>query len=548
MVTRPRQHASSLTDSWVAMNDDAQSVEFTSDEEIFTQSTPRAKLSSSRAEHLTDALGARGAAGLGPQSRRSAHSASFNDSTPRKRNLKSSQYNAQSGFVVPTLEHTSSYDGGALPNERSPSESTPARGRVRRSPRRQPLGRAKHSSEESMTTTIWENVLAPSLSYLLSILGLALKFAKPIIAYALAIYLLVGGLIFVRNLFFTSVSRALAPICRVPGASSLGLPFCEYVNITQQHGNVEFDQLITTQSAFEEILTTSAESASLPMDMKRSEASIRDLRHVVEYSSLPSRNELVFEFTGFVETARQASSDLSKYNSRIGRAVDRILSTNRWTLQVLDGIAADSASQGSVTRFLNERLNIFAPFQAAPAKVTRDLLFEQYMRHAAAIEDQILGLITEAQALLTVLQNLDDRLDAIGSIATRDGIRIQDHKDELFALLWTKLGGNRAGVNRVQRQLGVLRDVGSYRRLAFAHVSATVVKLQAIAASLEDLRERVAAPEVVAHAELPIEVHVEQILMGVERLEGVRDEGRKIEGKRLRAILDRDERLSIDGA
>ena len=176
------------------------------------------------------------------------------------------------------------------------------------------------------------------------------------------------------------------------------------------------------------------------------------------------------------------------------------------------------------------------------------MLFEQYVQHTSAVEEQIAALILEAQALLQILQNLDDRLDLIAGITTRDGVRSQADRDDLFADLWTKLGGNRAGVARMERQLEVLGDLGKYRKLAWAHVSGTILKLQAIAANLEDLRERVARPETVGvREELPLEMHVREIVMGVERLEAVRDQGRRIEGQRLRSILDREERLAIDG-
>lgn len=351
-----------------------------------------------------------------------------------------------------------------------------------------------------------------------------------------------------RNLATTSFLKALSPICRLPGSSLLNLPFCETAKYTGAVAPVEFDKLVSAQAAFEDVLTTSAGGASLPLDMKRSEASIRDLKHVVQYSTLPSRNELVFEFSGFIDTARQAANDLTKYNSRIGRAVDRILTTNRWTLQVLDGIASTEASQGSITRFATKHLNIFSPFSATP-HMTQDVLFDQYVRHTSAIEEQIQTLILEAQALLQILNNLDDRLDLIAGIAMRDGIRAKDTSDELFSLLWTKLGGNKATVQKYERQMAVLRDVGQYRKLAWAHVSGTIIKLQAIAANLEDLRERVARPETVGvRADLPLEMHVQEIVMGVERLEAVREEGRRIEGLRLRNVLDKDERLALEAS
>lgn len=376
--------------------------------------------------------------------------------------------------------------------------------------------------------------------YLVDIVGLAFRNAKPLLGWLLLGYLIFGAFVFGAGFLTNTVHRAMTPICRIPGASWLNLPFCpspEAANAIQ--GPAEFDKLVQVQSAFDDVLATTAIGANLPLDMKRSEASIRDLKHVVEYSSLPSRNELVFEFGGFIETARQASQDLSKFNSRIGRAVDHILSTNRWTLSVIDGVSASTSNQGTLTTWLSQNLNLFAPFQ--PTALSRDILLDQYLRHTSAVEDQINALITEAQALLNILDNLDARLDVIASIALRDDARVSENRDELFAYLWTKLGGNRSSVAKLTSQLTLLKEVGNYRRLAWAHVTTTIVKLQSIRDNLEDLRERVAMPEVVGTDQVPLEVHIGAINLGIERLETQRDESRRVERENYARILAKGE-------
>ncbi|KAJ9668344.1 hypothetical protein H2201_001392 [Coniosporium apollinis] len=397
---------------------------------------------------------------------------------------------------------------------------------------------AAPEDEGSLPGLIWNKLFYPAASFLLSVLQSALKLLRPLLVYALALWLLIGTGMILRNLITSSVSNALAPVCHIPGMSRI-IPFCEYANHPQPGGPPEFDQLMTVQSAFEDVLSSSSESATLPMDMKRSELSIRDLRSVVSFSSLPSRNELVFEFGGFIDTARQASMDLTKFNSRIGRAVDHILSTNRWTLQVIDSISEREAARGSLTRFFAD--TVMAPFTSR--QTADEMLLEQYLKHTRAVEEEIQDLIFEAQELLRILQNLDDRLDVIAMIALRDGFAAQGSKDELFAALWTKLGGNRSSVHKLNEQLKLLKQVSQYRKMAWAHVSTTILKLQAIAAGLEDLRERVAAPEVVGTSkDTPLEMHIESIQLGVERLEAQRSEARKLEGDNYRRVLDRAER------
>jgi hypothetical protein len=136
------------------------------------------------------------------------------------------------------------------------------------------------------------NHITIMLSWLLDVFGGALKVLKTPLSYFLAIWLLFGLLVVVRNFVTTSIYASLSPVCRIPGVSLLNLPFCPVYNVDTSHGpppSVEFDQLMVVQSKFEEVLEESAGSVSLPLDMKRGEASIRDLRQLVRYSQLHSK-------------------------------------------------------------------------------------------------------------------------------------------------------------------------------------------------------------------------------------------------------------------
>lgn len=247
------------------------------------------------------------------------------------------------------------------------------------------------------------------------------------------------------------------------------------------------------------------------------------------------RDELVLEFDGFVETARIASYDLQKFNSHVGRAVDNVISTTRWTSRVLDGIDQDSVGRGSIGAFVN---NFLAPFQ--PTKFTEDILLDQYIKHTRSVEDEIFQLIEEAQTLLMVLNNLEDRLDVIHGIATREDGHLKIKKEETLSTLWAIVGGHRTKLNKMDRQLGLLQSVSNYRKKAYAHVAGTVIRLQAMGAGLEDLRERVGGPELLRdRADIPLSVHIENIQRGIERLEEQRQSGRRIENDHIRETLER---------
>jgi len=401
---------------------------------------------------------------------------------------------------------------------------------------------ARHKKKQQVEASeflgvLWR-ILSPFLSLGLSVFALVFSIMKPILTIALAFWVLSYLASYALH---TTLTRTLSPVCNVPGVSQL-IPFCSTL---KKAGPVEFDQLMTVQSAFEDVLANSAGSQNLPLDMKRSEASIRDLRQVVQYSSLPSRNEMTFELTGFIDTARQAAGDLTRFNSRIGRAVDQVASTNKWTLSVLDGMAEAQAAQGTVERFLAN--TVFSPFQGT--RWSQELVLDQYLKHTGAVEEQIAALILEAQALLGILQNLDDRLEVIHSITTRDGVSVRGSRDELFLNLFTYLGANRSNVKKHDEQLLLLGQLSQYRRTAWDHVSGTMLKLQSIAAELEDLRERVAAPDLMrSNTDVPLKMHIEHIQMGLDRLEGQRMEGRLVEGQAQRRVLDRGDRLAQEQA
>ncbi len=434
---------------------------------------------------------------------------------------------------------------------KSPAQTTPraarsSRNRANGTPPEPPQRDQRKSTSDGFAENV-VGALQPIFGGILDVFGGAIKILKPFISYAIAIYLLLGLMLLLRNLLTRSVYSALSPICRLPGSSFLNLPMCHSpvsVNYKgEQTPPVQFDQLMTVQSKFEEVLEESAGGVSLPLDMKRGETSIRDLRQVVRFSQLHSKNELVLEFDGFIETARIASYDLQKFNSHVGRGVDNILATARWTKRVLDGIAARDGSRGALQSFITDR--VLAPFQ--PLKFTEDALLDQYIQHTRIVEDEIHRLVAEAQALLLVLQNLEDRLDVIHGIATRDNTHAQLSKDEILSQLWTQLGGNRSKLGKYDSQLRLLQQVGEYRRTAWAHVSGTILKLQAMGAELEELRERVGSAELLRdRAHVPLSVHIENIELGVERLEAGRNQAKRVENEYLRKTLDRgkeDERL-----
>ncbi|KAL8828164.1 MAG: hypothetical protein Q9191_002752 [Dirinaria sp. TL-2023a] len=459
---------------------------------------------------------------------------------PRRSSRASTRVSVEPELIMPSI-HQDSVGGSWLGEEKPRKRTGTKKGRQDYAGRPQQGIAREHQPNGSGSQDLLAEALQNALSFLLPIwrwlfdvAGGALTALKKPISYFLAIYLFFGILIVLRNFLTNSISTAISPICRIPG-SSLLIPLCQTrfptptSSSSEESPPVQFDELMTVQSKFEDVLAASASGVSLPLDMKRGETSIRDLRTVVRHSTLQSKNELVYEFDGFIATARMASTDLQKFNSHVGRGVDNLLATARWTKRVLDGIAEQKANAGTLTTFISDK--ILAPFQPM-VKVTETALLEQYMQHTRIVESEISRLVLEAQALLGTLTNLEDRLDVMHGIATRDDLRAQTSKQELLADLWTVLGGNRSKLGKFNAQIALLRQVNGYRRTAYAHVSGTMLKLQAMGAELEELRERVGGVELLGA--VPLAVHIENIELGVERLERGRGRARELEGETMR--------------
>ncbi|KAH9863619.1 hypothetical protein J1614_009551 [Plenodomus biglobosus] len=372
-----------------------------------------------------------------------------------------------------------------------------------------------------------QNFLFPLLAYVLDIFFYAMRhFIKPILGVVVGIGIIVLGIQAGTGFLRSSLKNALlAPVCSLPG-SNFFIPACRN---DLPHAN--FEELIAVQNQFDDIVDASKDVHTLPSSIKDSELAIRDLRTLVKFSRLPSRNELDNEFQNFILTAKEASQDLARYNSRIGGATDRIIATNQWTMNVLRGLEQDDSSTGAAQKVFSALTRSFS----APSQSLQARIFDQYVLHISRNKDEIDSLIQSASSLLWILTNLDERLSTIYEIAVNDDTTITAKNDELLSSLWTKLGGNRADVKSNAKSINLLRNIYAYRKKAVLHVSETLVKLQEIQAELENLREGVAGPQLMvghdAAGAMSIEYHVEIIGRGVERLQATRGEQFRLEAQ-----------------
>jgi hypothetical protein len=302
---------------------------------------------------------------------------------------------------------------------------------------------------------------------------------------------------------------------------------------------VEFDDLMAVQDKFEQVLEKSSEGVSLPLEMKRSETTIRDLRTLVRHSEIQAREELVLEFDGYIDLARQSSSDLQRFNTHCGSAVDAVVAINRWTSRFIDSLDPTKDSEPLLSQWAAW---FFYPFQPSETGFSERMILDKYIEHTALVSDKISTLILEAQAVLRLLTKAEDHLSLIYDISSRSSANVASRRDQVFRDLWTYLGANNAKLHNLSQQLTLLRRVDAQRSVAVKQVSALILELETIQAGLSDLRDRVAAPELLVDGatktkSLPLSVHIETIDRGVERLETARRRISAAENDRVREAL-----------
>ncbi|KAI0108988.1 hypothetical protein GGR51DRAFT_513970 [Nemania sp. FL0031] len=378
------------------------------------------------------------------------------------------------------------------------------------------------------------------LAWILSVASMVLRFLKWPVAIFLAFYLAIAIANVGKDVITQSASASLLPICQIPGVSFLNLAWCPGSHSVPSSKGIlqrlEFDELMKAQSQFEQVLEVSAQGVSLPLEMKRSEASVRDLRIVIKYSDLPNREELVFEFDGYVETSRKIIDDLQSFNTHIGGAVDSVVGVNKWTSRYIDTVAAKQEAQSSP--LIRGIKWILAPIQLT-AFDERGIL-NQYIEHSVFVSDKIANLIQEAQAILRLLAQADDYLQRIHEYVVRNDNAVQRERGDILSELWTLLGVNNNRLRNLKARLALLQQVDVQRKAAVVRLSSLVHDLGDIQSKIADLRDRIAAPGLVAETTpIPLSVHIETINAGIERLESARTRIRIQENERIQETLAR---------
>ena len=171
---------------------------------------------------------------------------------------------------------------------------------------------------------------------------------------------------------------------------------------------------------------------------------------------------------------------------------------------------------------------------------SKDVVAKTFADTMGVLSANLARLILEAESNLANLNNLEEHLSTLHDLVTRENITTVNARDDLLSELWTVFGGNRKELRTFQDHLKLLKDVGSYRKKALVHVTAALETLRSMSDDMEDLRERVATPELIGPS-LPMEVHIQSIQNGITRLQEGRDKAKRIEADAVRRVLQEDE-------
>lgn len=182
-------------------------------------------------------------------------------------------------------------------------------------------------------------------------------------------------------------------------------------------------------------------------------------------------------------------------------------------------------------------LSVLWPFSSS--RGVQDVVRDTFVETMSVLQTQIERVVVEAEFSLRALMDLEERLYTLSEFIARENGTLTEERAELLGALWTMLGGNRGKLKHMNGHLFLLSSIGEYRRRATAHVSAALQTLQGMSEDMEDLRERVAAPELVGE-KIPVEVHLKSIRSGLERLQADRDRTKERGEEAVRRILGID--------
>ncbi|RDB26345.1 hypothetical protein Hypma_006741 [Hypsizygus marmoreus] len=410
----------------------------------------------------------------------------------------------------------------------TPPRKRPATPPIQKQPQPQPQPRPPRKI--IVTEEIVDGALQGAsftIYYVFDVFSTAIKLLRRPLYFIVFLWLLA----LISSKISHTLRGAFAPLCYIPGLS--GSSICRFGDqgAGQQRGRMprwaDYPKLIDVQSTtFEHLLDESVGGSGLSLEIKKAEMATADLVTLVRVSNLKSRDMLGDSLGEFVDDAKKTGRDLQRLSSKIGGAVDSIMAVNDYALHEIEAANVKAPTI----------LNAYGLMPWAARRPATEVVARTFGEAMNVLSSSMQRLILEAEVNLANLDRLEERLSTLHDLVSREDSSISGARAEVLSDLWTKLGGNRRTLRGFDEHLGLLRNLGMYRKKALAHVVAALQSLQAMSSDMEDIRERVAAPELTG-SKIPVEVHMKSIKNGLERLKEGRVRAKRLEEEAMRRVL-----------
>ncbi|KAJ6576639.1 hypothetical protein DFH09DRAFT_914501, partial [Mycena vulgaris] len=367
------------------------------------------------------------------------------------------------------------------------------------------------------------------VGYVLDVFKMAIHLLRKPLSFLVFLWMFA----FILSRISHTIRAAFSPLCYIPGISSSAL--CLPDGYSTAEGNrqslkwADYPTLVDVQSTtIEQLLDESSSGSALALQIKKTEIATTDLVTLVRVSDLKSRDILANHLRLFVDQARTAGWALNTLNSKVAGAVDGIIAVNDYALHTIE--AAQSQSSPSIMQHL-------IPWSSSKPK--SDLILATFEDSMNYLSFTMQSLIIEFEANLHNLNNLEEQLSVLHEFVSREDASISSAYSELLGELWSMVGGNQRKLWGYKHHLRLLNGLSHYRKQALVHVVSALQTLTQMSEDIENLRERVTAPELTG-SRIPVEVHIKSIQNGLERVKEVRSKAKVRESEAVKKILGSD--------
>ncbi|KAF8308187.1 hypothetical protein DL93DRAFT_2159145 [Clavulina sp. PMI_390] len=311
--------------------------------------------------------------------------------------------------------------------------------------------------------------------------------------------------------------------------------------MTQDAPLADYSELLALQSRLENVVEMQGDY-SLTHSIRKTDVVMRDLTAQLRVSELASKDALVRKMESFTADAQDATRGLQRLSSRVGGSLDTIIAMDDFALKRLERIERGGFGSGS-TIF---NMIMLRKSDSIRREQRRELALT-FERASEVTAEQLERLVTEAEVVLMLLNRLDGTQETLHEMILAENKVVKREGEELvgillfhsltevidagpqfasqLAQLWTILGGNKNEVALFMEHRDLLAQMSRYRSTARDRVQTTIDQLHKLSEDLSDLRDRVARPALVgADGVVPLEVHLDGLRRGVEKLEAFRNQ------------------------